>query len=329
MIARGVAVAAWLVVVAAGAASCKRAGTVDGSCDYRPSDTSCWDAYDAKEGKAGCAVKQGKWSDKPCDKTGAAAGCKNSHGITWHYDPLAKSMPELVALSCFSEDTLVMPDGTPRAKPSVAPTPQKTPDQLNDYYMSQYSAKVEPKVEAIEKLAAKLPAPVPKDGVKLDGQPALTTKSVGVVHAEDLRSIYDTGKVAYRIEHSDTLNSCARVVRKRAKSAEPSPLSDCAGWDFLLVVRTASVTEPAAAGTTHDPGKTTHFFTPGKISGDVLVFRIDGGKLLGGYSFAAKNPDTMDNPDVGKLQKDLHFQLAQSIGEGLKKVAPASDVHVY
>lgn len=314
------------VVVAS--TSCKRAGAVDGSCDYRPATGSCWDAYDAKEGKAGCAAKQGSWSGKPCAKTGAIAGCKSSHGVTWYYDPTGKKTADMVGFDCFAEDTLVMPDGSPRARPVVAPTPTKTPDQLNDYFLAQYAAKVEPKIAAIEKLAVKLPPPVAKDGLDLAGQPALTTKSVGIVHAEDLRSIYDTGHIAYRIDGSDALNGCARIVRHRAKSANPGPLSDCAGWDFLLVVRETSVTEPAAAGTTHDPGKVTHFFSPGTIRGDALLFRLDGGKWLGGFAFVAKNDDVPE-PDVAKLQKDLHLELSTVIAGALKKLAPASDVHVH
>jgi hypothetical protein len=306
-------------------ASCKRAGTVDGSCDFRPADGTCWDAFDAKEGKSGCAAKQGRWSPSACDKAGVVAGCKSSHGITWHY---GKTTVDMVGLDCFGEEALVMPDGSPHAKPVVAATPQMTPDQLNDYYLGQYAAKVEPKIAAIEKLAAKLPPPVAKDGLKLDKEPPLTTKSVGIVHAEDLRSISESGHVAYRVDGSDAVNHCASIVRRKSKSASSSPLSDCAGWDFVLVVRESSVTEPAAAGTTRDPGKVTHFFSPGTVRGDALLFHVDGGRLLGGFAFAAKNDDIAD-PDVSKLRKDLQFEVAKAIEGELKKLAPASDVHVH
>lgn len=85
---------------------------------------------------------------------------------------------------------------------------------------------------------------------------------------------------------------------------------------YLLINRTFVVTEPV-----YDYGTE---FIPGYVAGDVLVFDVEKGKLLGGFMFDATNHDSVEGADdpMANLKADLDILVGADIKEEFLKLTP-------
>jgi hypothetical protein len=68
-------------------------------------------------------------------------------------------------------------------------------------------------------------------------------------------------------------------------------------------------------------------FHPGKVSGDVLLYRVDGSEFLGAFAYEATSSDStvLDEFDgTEDLQEDLAMNMGWAIEKNLEKTIPGT-----
>jgi hypothetical protein len=218
------------------------------------------------------------------------------------------------------------------------------PEPKLDDEIAKHRAAVEPKLAAAEAIGKAAPPTLAKDGCDLAGGPPpriLVTsgpnKGQGnalIVYVEDLADVTaQGGSPAHRVPSTGLLNDCAALVRKKQLAA-PSSLTAkgahaqvylplCAAAQYLYVIVTKSKTDPVVSGDS---------YSPGSMSGEVHLFRLEGSKHLGGFAFNAATPTevtTYEGPSRS-AQSDVDGKfmtaIALAIDGGIKKNVPGAIV---
>jgi hypothetical protein len=196
-------------------------------------------------------------------------------------------------------------------KPAAVAT---TPPPASPAVPVDLSAKVAARLAVIDRLSGKLPPRMARASLHIDGGKTLG-ETAEFIQAEDMSDLTkkDLSTESYRLAGSAIFLTCARIVRKHDTSVSDARklLERCAGAEFLVVIRHQHFTRPQANG-----GGT---FTEGKVDGDVLVYSLPGGKLLGGFPYAAKSSDQAGEQH---LDQDLQDNWARAMRDGLEKLQP-------
>jgi hypothetical protein len=297
----------------------KKGGKIEGSCDEprNPNDSSkshtCSDYYDKRLLKDTCTAAGTKVQTTPCDRTGAIGACKGTYGDRWYYgDQLLYPDPQALTKLCGS-DPVILPNGsifTPKSNTAV------NADKAKEN-MAKYGAKAKANLATIATIAKKLPAPT--------GKPNLEGLSGGalIVHAEDLADPEHPKTLPYRLKSSDNLASCSRLVNGRGDPMDNGDaLASCAQRPLLAVVSVTSLKKPAATGTTQSGNTKTTLYSKGRITGDVFLFRLEGGKYLGSFGYTAENVNMPVFATSEKIEADLYEQLASTLTGRAQAAAP-------
>jgi hypothetical protein len=195
-------------------AACKgKSTTIVGSCDEPKVQTHSWstcsDYYDKKLLKGVCTGSGAKLSDKPCDRTGAVAACRDDYGYRWYYADSDMDAQQLSKV-CGSNPT-VLPNG-------VVFTP-KSATQVNAEKVAaniaKYGAQARANLATVAAIAKK-PLPVATNKVDLQGLKG----GALVVHAEDLADIEHPKTLAYRLSQTKYVGECSRALGGRATPKE-------------------------------------------------------------------------------------------------------------
>jgi hypothetical protein len=80
---------------------------------------------------------------------------------------------------------------------------------------------------------------------------------------------------------------------------------------------------PTSAGQTTEGKTRTTFVEPGRVAGDVLLFRLDNGKFLGSYSFSAKNRPISPSDTFERLEADLLQDYTQALDAASQARTPS------
>jgi hypothetical protein len=313
-----------LAFLCAALGACKsKSTTVVGSCDEpkQPADPAgsriCSDYYDKKLLKSTCTGWHGALSDRPCDRSGAVGACKEKDATRWYY---ADSYLDAQGLSkiCGS-DPVILPSGeTFKPKSDKEVNADKVVANV-----AQYGAKVKASIATVAAIARK-PLPAPTNKVDMQG---LKGEAL-VMHSEDLADPEHPKTLAYRLADSKELGDCARVVGGRATPRDDGlVLYTCATRPLLAVVAVRAFKEPTSAGQTTAGNTRTTFVERGHAAGDVLVFRLDDGRYLGGFSFDASNGPIAPSTTMDRLQAELLQAYVDALSSRAKASAPALAVH--
>ncbi len=209
------------------------------------------------------------------------------------------------------------------------PKPELTWEEVE----KKYKATVDAKLAIVEKIARNKPPPTKTAGITLDGPPipASYTPNVAVAFEEDLVDLVTLPKIKYRPDYDHgTINECASTSRKRysviteraisSASSGNAQLDHCTLLKYLIVVRLTTKVEPKMLP--KKPGDIDSTFSGGHFEGDVVVFNIDTGKHLGGYTVKAENKDVVGRNDT--IYTDLYAALNAQIKDGFERNAPGS-----
>lgn len=304
-----------IVSLVLGSTGCKKKRSEKplGSCDEpKPTIGSrvCRDFY-FKDMKRLCNSTGTVYADKPCDMTGAVGACHEDDEDRWYY---TDSGMDQAALSKFcAPKPMILPGGATVAAKTAA---GYAADKLKEN-MGKYSAAAKPRLATIANIAKKLPAPTGK--VNLEG---LKGDKL-IVHAEDLADPEHPKTIAYRLKDSDYVTACARVLAgHQTPRDEGNELFSCGQSPFLAVVSVTSVKKAAATGSTQSGNTKTTLYSKGRITGDVLLFRLDTGKYLGSFGVDASNGEMPVFPNDEKLEIDLYQQFASALTSRAGASAP-------
>jgi hypothetical protein len=190
---------------------------------------------------------------------------------------------------------------------------------------------------AIEKIDAAAVPPVETDGYldksvyvsfTFEQTYADDNRSVILIHAEDLKEpgLY-RDDLKPRVPGSSAVTGCALALKAYEESKKESKkkrqdeafMKGCTKLKYLAVVRVREHVAPEVTSTTENEtaNTRTHIFEPGKITGDVVMFSLESGKPMGGFSFAAESSEKPDRTFDGKdLETDLMKQLVKALNEG-------------
>lgn len=310
-----------LLLVPAVGCKKKKGTTVIGSCDepkklnVLASYHSCRDLYDPIDLKR-CPETRGVPSNKPCGRKGMVAGCKQTDWDTWFYDDDLSNTPQSIAAVCGREPTILPTGAGFVAKTDAQINADKTPVAI-----AQHGAKVKANLATIATIAKKLPTPTSKvDAAGLAGMKG----DVVALHAEDLADLEHPKTLAHRVDDTTNVGVCSRIVnRRQTPTDDPDILYGCAERQVLAVISLRTYKDPVNAGQTNDGKVRTTFVTKGRVTGDVLLFRLDNGKYLGSYPFDVTNGPIADNTTFEKLRDELRSNYVGALSSGLKRSAPA------
>jgi hypothetical protein len=148
------------------------------------------------------------------------------------------------------------------------------------------------------------------------------------IHVDDLKSPQYAGSDDTGGTFAGTVESCGQAMSGDPRGVPrgvDSMLKECGGAEFLFVLRTW-VDEPAEIVEVRS-------YRPGRFEGDVLLFRLSDGAMLGGVSVAATNDDSImaqvdaaGIPDdlAGRLESELSSNVFAGINAKLRKHLPGA-----
>src|SRR5262249_15165391 len=145
-----------------------------------------------------------------------------------------------------------------------------------------------------------------------------------LVHAEDLADPEHPRKLGYRLADADQLAVCSRIVNGRRKQTDdPDYLYGCAQRQVLAVVSVSTFQKPTSAGQSTEGKARPTWVDPGRIAGDVLLFRLDNGKFLGSYTFSAKNEKVDSYATFAQLEAELLENYSRALDAASRARAPS------
>jgi hypothetical protein len=320
---------ATIVAIAAatlGFSACpKKKGEVVGSCDRRSkedaisvcSDSFEKDSYLLKECGSGSVA--GKASDKACDRTGTLVGCKQSDRIVWYFPSKSVRKIEHAASLCLGGTLISAANAELKGIASATPL---TPAEIEtEELVPQLKPKIDPKLAIIEQLGKKLPPPSTR---VLSTNDEVSSNAL-LIHAEDLAQIGARAKIDHRAGGSQEISECVQLTRTK----DPKDVKDvgkvlrtCAEAKHLIVLRMNSVTEPKTVTGLNS-------YTGGTASGDLLLYELTGGKLIGTAPFSAKSStglDTTWSKFEEDLRKDFDKQIKSARSQAASKMAPKGKI---
>jgi len=186
------------------------------------------------------------------------------------------------------------------------------------------------KIIALDAVVASTP-PVTEDKmdvgthrVVLDGD---VTNAV-FIHADDVKSPEQASDDHVGGTYIGAIETCGQAMSGQPRGVPRGvefALKDCGSAEFLFVLR-ARVNQPAEIVEVRS-------YRPGRFEGDVLLFRLSDGALLGGVSVAGTNADSLmaqvDEAGIpkdlaGRLESELSAQVFVGIREKLREHLPGS-----
>jgi hypothetical protein len=222
--------------------------------------------------------------------------------------------------------TLLGADGNPLVGVTATPALTNAEAELEEY-APEYQAKIDPKLAMVEQIAKALPA--------ASTRVISTNEEIAeafVAHVEDLKTLGVTGSVDHRASAETLLPACARLVRKKdttgmkgaagevpANAPEVGTvLSNCSRMTHLVVIRATSTKKPKVVGGINE-------FEGGAASGDVMIFDLAKGKLVGAAPFTATSNRALSTTwknFESDLQDDFAQQVVNAWGAAATKAAP-------
>lgn len=198
-------------------------------------------------------------------------------------------------------------------------------------------------------------------GLVLQGIDAKPGGNAAVIYVEDFRELTELGLVYARMDHSALVPTCAALVRTQrepwsAEQPDRAPSTGfgysaskkfeaCEALDYLLVVRTLAFAKPAVlprtstwsechsrptdAGTS-DGGALTDAgaeswasnFEGGYLKAEVLVFSLDGPRLVGGFRFEAESTETVSSASALALETNLESNVTAAFVGAASRAMP-------
>jgi hypothetical protein len=163
-------------------------------------------------------------------------------------------------------------------------------------------------------------------------EPPLSLSSTAAfIHEEDLAAPGEASTIAVRSLDSQTLLHCGALLTRGTfyrplDSRVSVTKADRALWQcetlrYLLVIRPRTWLAPRA-------DEATRTFTPGSLKGDVLVFDLKAGKVVGGFPFWVLNERRLDVPagegQTDRLLRNLESLLYLQLRQSLESLAPGA-----
>lgn len=261
--------------------------------------------------------EKGTWSDGPCDRTNAIAGCQTNLDRTWYYPGSVASKVEQVATLCSAPgDKLVDAKGKALTGIAKEPIAKDRPDGDVASLVTPLKSKIEPRIAATEALRITTAA-APK-GTITTAKP-LAAATSAVVWDDDV--VYLTGTDGldrkYKMPDSQRLRSCAVALRQQRRFMNASDtdlqktLAWCSALEHLVVVRATKEESPGSYS--------GDAFTGGAVEGYVYVFDLPSGAPAGGYAFQAKSSDKVKS---NQLDSDLKNNFEKALNAGMAKASP-------
>jgi hypothetical protein len=190
------------------------------------------------------------------------------------------------------------------------------------------------KLEGLAPAAQAAPA-VGEDGVDVGaGKVVLEGEHSNAlfIRAEDLAAPRNATSDAMGSTHAGTVRICGEALRGEFHGAPAGMrafLTECGRTEYVFVQRTR--TEQLATLVATLVGEQS--FAPGLYEGDVLLFRLADGALLGGFTVAAESSDEVSvrldasgNPidPIDRLNSDLSAEVFASINAKLRQHVPGA-----
>ncbi len=186
------------------------------------------------------------------------------------------------------------------------------------------------KIKALE-AAARDAEPVAEDKVDLGGAKLVLdgeNSNALFIRQDNLADPLNATSDGTGSTHAGNVKVCGEALRGDF-SGHPGGaelfLKDCARAEYLFVQRTR--TDQAAELVGSDS------FNPGMYEGDVLLFRLSDGALLGGFTVNAKSSDEVSvaldeagnaiDP-IGRLNSDMTAEVFSEIDTKLRALVPGS-----
>lgn len=203
--------------------------------------------------------------------------------------------------------------------------------------VEKYRPQVERKYLAIASLKDQLEATpeFQEARVNAPGEPLLLEKegdddNAMFIYAQDVENPRVAHQIDLRTLDSLPLLHCGALLdrstafdsrEKVSSSVAEGYLAACARLRFILVIRAKELVPPRAA-----VGATT--FTRGHFIGDVVVFDVATGKMLGGFPVSAQNADDVTivsgENQQQRLLRNLEGAIYYALRGGLRKAFPGS-----
>ena len=203
-----------------------------------------------------------------------------------------------------------------------------------DQVLEARRAPVEAKLAAIGRLgpaveAAPRPAPPLR---RPDGALVLepdVKSTAAVVYAQDLADPGALTPGVTRTLRANRLAECGSLLRKKkhlTTLSDPLPrvadeyLEACAAVRWALVVRTFAYEAPRLTGADR--------FAPGRFDGDVLVFDVTTGELLGGFPVSVRSSNSVavvqSARDSDRIQNDFEANVFVALDDAIRAALPGA-----
>lgn len=158
--------------------------------------------------------------------------------------------------------------------------------------------------------------------MSVEGLPSCATgdrPTAFLEHWEDLADPSRLAAVPVRAPRTGVLQTCRQLVDKAGDASVTKywgkdAFTRCIDVKYLLAIRVTRATKPERAPNVDGKGSTS--FRGGSVEGDVLVYRLEDAKHLGGFRFSAKSSA---EADYQKLAEDLASNVGKAIDEAISK----------
>ena len=186
------------------------------------------------------------------------------------------------------------------------------------------------KLEGLAPAAQAAPA-VSEDGVDVGAAKVVLEgehSNALFIRAEDLAAPRNATSDAMGSTHAGTVRICGEALRGEFHGAPAGLrafLTECGRTEYVFVQRTRTEQLAMLVG--------EQSFEPGLYEGDVLLFRLSDGALLGGFTVAAESSDEVSvrldeagNPidPIDRLNSDLSAEVFASINAKLRQHVPGA-----
>jgi hypothetical protein len=301
--------------------------SVKGSCDHRADDFQCEDVLASTikdHAEADCPENsishvKGTWSKSACDRTGAIAGCDTGLTRTWYFPGGNLQKPAHVAKYCADFSGKLVDDKGKALKDVTPEDPGPRSDDKLAALVKSMGAPLETRLAAIEKLS--LPAGA-SGHVQPSGGKHVTSAHTAIVDETDLLHLteLDAYQSPFPMQDGSQLHVCGAAVRKN-KMAERDPkkqkeqLSWLASLEYIVVVRSPHMEFPKSYSGVN--------FVGGSVKGDVHVFELPSGKLVGGFPFHAESSKKVQSDEI---DSDFRANYAKALTDDFAKADHGSSL---
>ena len=178
------------------------------------------------------------------------------------------------------------------------------------------------KLKALDTPAQTTP-PLTEDRVKIDGERVVLEgedSNALFILAYDLRAPESASDEPTGARRAFIVKGCGELLRGEFRGAPPGATAffkQCSAAKFAFVLRTTNEMQPMLID--------EKSFRPGVFEGEVLLFRLADGALLGGFRvFAESSAEVSAKTDliVTQLSEDVNLKLSADIDAKLQQHVP-------